>query len=401
MPLESLTLIVSATCYAQVPTIQPNGIVPLNSTTPTIQAGEWVSIYGSNLASGTAVWDGTFPTSLGGTSVKVNGKAAYLWYVSPGQINMQAPSDTATGTVPVVVTTAKGSASSTVTLGQFAPSFLLLDTEHVTGIILRADGSGAYGGGTYDILGPTGSALGYPTVAAAAGDSVVLYGVGLGPTAPTILAGQPFSGAAPTIAEVLLLINNVGVTPSFAGLSSAGLYQANFTVPSGLGNGDVSLQASVGGLQTPSGVVLSLQNPVAVAPSSPWALEEFVLEGTLAVDGQTTLASIGSANYGPSLSVGTLGTASASVRSPVSLSMSFSETATASGNTITYTAIGGEYENLSRSSNLETIVSGTMTLTISAAETGASATGSINFTTTARTLTATFTGTILLKAGPL
>ena len=55
-----------------------------------------------------------------------------------------------------------------------------------------------------------------------------------------------------------LSINNVSVTPFFAGESSAGLYQLNITIPPGLGAGDVSLQASVGGAQTPT-VVISLQ----------------------------------------------------------------------------------------------------------------------------------------------
>ena len=61
------------------------------------------------------------------------------------------------------------------------------------------------------------------------------------------------------VPAVKLLINNTTVTPSFAGLSAAGLYQINFTVPSGLGVGDVPLQATVGGTQTPSGIVVSLQ----------------------------------------------------------------------------------------------------------------------------------------------
>ena len=129
------------------PTILSGGIVPVYSSSTTIQPGEWVSIYGSNLSSATAIWTGNFPTSLGGTSVTINGKSAYLWVVSPGQINLQAPIDTATGPVPVVVTTGNGSVTSTVTLAQFAPSFLLLDSRHVTAIILRSDGSGAYGGG--------------------------------------------------------------------------------------------------------------------------------------------------------------------------------------------------------------------------------------------------------------
>jgi uncharacterized protein (TIGR03437 family) len=241
-----------------VPSIASGGVVPLDSTASTIQPGEWVSIFGSNLGSGTTVWNGTFPASLGGTSVKIDGKAAFLSLVSPGQINLQTPDDTATGTVPVVVTTANGSAASTVTLGQFAPSFALLDTKHVAGIIPRPDGSGAYGGGTYDILGPTGSSLGYPTVGAKAGDTVELFGVGFGPTTPPVPAGQAFSGGAATTNTVQLFIEGTTVTPFFTGLSSAGLYQINVTIPAGLGTGDVPLTATVGGVQTQSGVVIFL-----------------------------------------------------------------------------------------------------------------------------------------------
>jgi trimeric autotransporter adhesin len=242
------------------PSVKPGGVVPVYSTATTIQPGEWVSIYGTNLASSTVTWNGDFPTSLGGTSVTINGKAAYLSFVSPGQIDLQAPDDTAIGTVPVVVTTANNeSATSTVTLGQFAPSFALLDTKHVAGIILRPNGSGAYGGGTYDILGPTGTSLGYPTVAAQAGDSVELFGVGFGPTTHAVPAGQAFSGVAPTTNTVQLAINGASVILTFEGLSSAGLYQFNVTIPAGLGTGDLPLVASVGGVQTQSAVVISLQ----------------------------------------------------------------------------------------------------------------------------------------------
>ncbi|MGA7234526.1 MAG: IPT/TIG domain-containing protein [Bryobacteraceae bacterium] len=241
------------------PNITPGGVVPADGTSSTIESGEWASIYGANLASGTANWAGDFPTSLGGTSVTINGKAAYLSFVSPGQINLQVPSDTAVGAVQVMVTTSSGSATSMVTLAQFAPSLLLLDARHVAAIILRFDGSGAYGGGAYDIVGPTGSSFGYPTVAAKPGDTVQLYGTGFGPTSPGVPAGQAFSGAAQTTNQVSLLINNVSVTPTFAGLSGPGLYQINLTVPAGLGSGDASLQASVGGVQTPSGVVISLR----------------------------------------------------------------------------------------------------------------------------------------------
>jgi uncharacterized protein (TIGR03437 family) len=106
----------------------------------------------------------------------------------------------------------------------------------------------------------TGTSLGYKTVAAKAGDIIELYAVGLGPTSPAEPAAQVFVGAAPTTNTVTLLINNSSVNPSFAGsLSGAGLYQINLTVPVGLGIGDVPLTVAVGGAQTQTGVVISLQ----------------------------------------------------------------------------------------------------------------------------------------------
>src|SRR5579859_7988436 len=109
----------------QTPSIGPGGVVPIFGVKSIIQPGEWVSVYGHNLASKTVSWNGDFPTSLGGTRVTIDGKAAYLSYVSPTQINLQAPDDTSLGTVSVVVTTAAGNATATVTLSQFAPSFSL------------------------------------------------------------------------------------------------------------------------------------------------------------------------------------------------------------------------------------------------------------------------------------
>ena len=253
-----LSFPVSASAAGPPPTILSQAIVPINSTVNAIQTGEWVSIFGSNLATSSVTWNGNFPTSLAGTSVTIDGRAAYLWYVGPGQINLQVPNDPMIGAVPLVITTPNGSTSTTVDLIPVSPSFNLLDSKHVAGIILRS-GSGAYGGGAYDILGPTGNSLGYPTVAAKAGDFVELFGVGFGPTNPVVPPGQAFSGAAATTNSVVLLINNTNVTPSFAGLSGAGLYQINLTVPPGLGTGDVPLVATVGGTHTPSGFLISLQ----------------------------------------------------------------------------------------------------------------------------------------------
>ncbi len=145
---------------AAAPSISAGGVVPMNGAMNTIQPGEWVSIYGKNLAAGTTVWNGDFPTSLGGTSVTINGRAAYLSMVSAGQINLQAPDDTATGRVNVVVTTAGGKATSTVNLYPYSPAFQLRAANYVAAIIVRSDGSGAYGQGGYDIAGPPGTCFG-------------------------------------------------------------------------------------------------------------------------------------------------------------------------------------------------------------------------------------------------
>jgi len=246
------------------PFLSSGGITPLGSDSGgTIQPGEWVTLWGNNLANETAAWNGDFPTTLAGTSVTIDGKAAYLSYVGPRQINLQAPDDSTVGVpVPVVVTTPPGVASATVILAPFAPSFTLADATHVAGIILRQDGSGAYGGGSYDILGPTGTTLGYPTKAAQAGDVVELFGVGFGPTSPSVPAGRAFAGAAPSSDPVRLTIGSapaVAVNPLFAGLSSAGLFQINLTIPAGAGSGDVSIRATVGNTQTQAYAVISLQ----------------------------------------------------------------------------------------------------------------------------------------------
>lgn len=240
------------------PGITAGGVVPINSTSTTVQTGEWISIYGSNLAGGTAVWKGDFPTTLANTSVTIDGQPAPIYYASPGQLNVQVPDDSKTGSVPVTVTTPNGTTTSSVVLSATAPSFPLLDSRHVAAIIVRSNGSGSYGGGTYDIVGPTGTSLGYPTIAARTGDVVELFAVGLGPTNPFVAAGAPFSGSAPLVNPITLKVNNVTVTPTYAGLSSAGLYQVNFVVPPGSFNGDAPVQIIAGGLTTPSGDVLTV-----------------------------------------------------------------------------------------------------------------------------------------------
>ena len=191
----------------------------------------------------------------------IDGKPAYLWYASPYQINLQVPDDTKTGPVSVVVTTPSGTATGTVTLAPDSPSFLLLgDARHVVGEI-ATNGSGAYGGGTYDLVGPSNTFT-YSTRPVKPGETLVLFGVGFGPTNPGLPAGQNPSGAlAPTTFPVAIAIGGVQVTNViFSGIvTEAGLYQFNLTVPLNAASGDQPLQATVNGVRTPAGPVLTVQ----------------------------------------------------------------------------------------------------------------------------------------------
>jgi uncharacterized protein (TIGR03437 family) len=238
------------------PSISPGGIVPVYGSVPVIQPGSWISIYGTNLASGTFSWNGDFPQSLAGTSVKIDNKSAYLWFVSPNQINLQVPDDAATGMVSVVVTTPSGVVTSSATLSQFSPAFSLLgDGKHIAAQIATPNGTGAYG--NYDLVGPSDT-FSYNTRPIKAGETLVIYGVGFGPTSQTVPAGRAFYGASPTNSPVTVTIGGVNAAVAFAGIVGAGLYQINVTVPN-VPAGDQPIQATVNGVQTPTGPVVTLQ----------------------------------------------------------------------------------------------------------------------------------------------
>ena len=262
------TLTLTQATSALVPSINSNGIGPIYSKATTIQPGSWISIYGTNLVSSLGIWDGSPPTpaSLGGASVMINNKPAYLWVAVPkafgntDQLNVQAPDDTATGSVTVTVSnTSNGSASSTVTLAAVGPSFSVLGdaANHAAAIILTAAG--------YDIDGPAGTSLGYPTRPVKAGEYLILYGVGFGPTNPAGASGQPYSGpltGSPMTDSFALSIGGVPIPAANIKLSALvgqGLYQFNVLVPSGLGTGDLPLSATVAGVTTPTGVVVAVQ----------------------------------------------------------------------------------------------------------------------------------------------
>ncbi len=223
---------------------------------PGIEAGSWVMIQGANLAStspgrtwrGDEVVNGNLPTSLDGVSVTIDGKPAFVYYISPTQINVQAPSDSTVGTVNVVVNNNGNiSAPATAQLQTVAPAFFMYPGTNYAVASRLPD---------YALVGDPSSIPG--TVAAKAGDTLVLWGTGFGATNPVVPAGTAVSGApavvtAPTVKVGAVAAQVIG-TVLTAG--SAGLYQVTIQLPSAVPTGAVPVQASVDGVPAQAGVLL-------------------------------------------------------------------------------------------------------------------------------------------------
>jgi uncharacterized protein (TIGR03437 family) len=212
-----------------------------------IEAGSWVMIQGTNLANDTRVWQtsdfvgNNLPVSLDGVSVTIDGKPAFVEYISPTQINVQAPTDSATGTVNVVVTNnGLASAPATAQLQAVAPALFMTPAYHAITSVLP----------------------GYTPVTATApampGDLVVLWGTGFGPTNPSTSAGTIVSGAPVTLTPAVVTVGGiqVPVVSSVLTTGNVGLYQITIQLPANVPTGTPAVQASIGGVPTQAGVTI-------------------------------------------------------------------------------------------------------------------------------------------------
>lgn len=239
------------------PSISASGVVNGASFQPGIVPNSWVTIVGTNLGSQTDNWsnaivNGQFPTSLDGVSVTVGSEPAYIYFISPGQINLLAP-DVGLGSLPVIVTTAGGtSATFLVTSNQYGPAFF--EWPNNQPVATRQDFTYAVQNGTFS---------GTTTVAAKPGDVIILWGTGFGPTNPVAPPGAAVPSAATystttlptvTIDNISAMVYGAALAPGFAGL-----YQVAIQVPSSIADGNWPIQAMIGGVQSPAGVLLSVQ----------------------------------------------------------------------------------------------------------------------------------------------
>jgi uncharacterized protein (TIGR03437 family) len=223
----------------------------------TIAPNTWVEIKGSNLAPAgdSRIWktsdfvNNQMPKQLDGVSVTVNGKSAYMYYISPVQVNILTPPDAMSGPVQVVVTSGgTAGAAFTAQAQSISPSFFVFN-------------GGPYAAAEH----PNGSLLGpatlYPGASTPAkpGETVVLYANGFGPTNAPVQSG---SIAQSGTLSPLPVIKIGGVTASvqFAGLVGPGEFQFNVVIPASLTNGDQSITATYGGVSTQSGTLITIHN---------------------------------------------------------------------------------------------------------------------------------------------
>jgi uncharacterized protein (TIGR03437 family) len=260
---------VSLTVTPAGPAVSSGGIVGGGGSIPavvTISPGGLATIFGSAFAPpGTAravqagdMVGGNLPTKLAGTCVEVDGKAGFLTFVSPGQINFQVPTVSLDTLVNVLVVANCGASNevrgsaATVRAMSASPEFLywVKNADGKDPVVAVNAVTGAY-------VGASGLIPGLTFTPAKPGDILTIYGVSFGPTTPSFAPGEPPTTTGPTVSAPEVALGTVSLTQAdvlYAGVSPgiAGLYQLNIRVPANLPDGDQPLTLTLGTFKTPS-----------------------------------------------------------------------------------------------------------------------------------------------------
>lgn len=228
---------------------------------PLIAPNTWVEIKGSNLAPAgdTRIWlnpdfvNNQMPVQLDGVSVKVNGKSAYVYYISPTQVNILTPPDELSGSVQVQLTN-NGVTSNVVNVDGRAQSLSFFEFVSATGAHYvygrHSDGS---------LIGPASLFPGFSTPVKP-GEDIYIAANGFGPTDVPVVSGAiTQTGNLPPPFPVIK-VAGISAHVSFAGLVGVGTYQINFTVPPDVPDGDLALTAIYDGLNIQSNLLITVQH---------------------------------------------------------------------------------------------------------------------------------------------
>jgi uncharacterized protein (TIGR03437 family) len=220
------------------PYINPTGIVNAASFSPFtagISGGEFLTLFGSNLAPGTDIFTSApFPTTLNGVQVLVNGVAAPIYYVTTGELAFVVPFATSLLPVTSIQVINNGLASNVVTMlvNSTTPGVFTANSSGLGyGAVEHADGSLV-----------TEASPGQPS------ETVVTFVSGLGTVYPPIIDGTQASATTLSntypAGDITADINGTTATVQYAGLAPylVGLYQLNVTIPSTATAGDNYLE---------------------------------------------------------------------------------------------------------------------------------------------------------------
>jgi uncharacterized protein (TIGR03437 family) len=241
----------------------------------TLAPDALATIFGSNLAQATASAtldaNGQLPTELASTKVEINGVAAALFYVSPGQINLVIPSglDAGTATVLIRSTLSGATKSGTALLAASAPGVFTSD----------ASGSGAgaiLNAVTYQ---PAPFLVLTPSTGADSRTRLAVYGTGFRHAAAVKALAQDTTGNRYT-----LTVEYAGAAPGFFGLD-----QVNLLLPADVdGAGAVSLSLMA---DTIAANVVTFQ--MDQIPASALALATVTISPALVTAGDSPVVTVG------------------------------------------------------------------------------------------------------------
>ncbi|HTB20659.1 MAG TPA: kelch repeat-containing protein [Bryobacteraceae bacterium] len=230
----------------------------------SVSPGSWIEIYGSNLASDTRSWGGSdfsgvqAPTTLDGTSVTIGGQAAFVDFISPGQVDAQVPSNVETGLQQITIQTSIGTSTPfNVTVNSVEPGLLAPPMFSVSGIQYAA---AVLPDGAYAL--PAGAIGGVPSHPAKPGDTVTLYGVGFGPVTPDTPAGQIVEQSNKLANSFQISFAGMPASLAYFGLapSLVGLYQFDALLPNVGSSNAVPLTFILDGKAGTQTLYISVQN---------------------------------------------------------------------------------------------------------------------------------------------
>jgi uncharacterized protein (TIGR03437 family) len=181
----------------------------------------------------------------------VGGLPAYIDYISPNQINILAPNVTS-ATVAVTVTSAGvSSAPFNIPAQPYSPAFFLWGQYAAAS---HAD---------FSVCAKAGLFPGVSSIPAKPGEWIVLWATGFG-TADAPLGVLTPGDKLYLTAPVTVTVGGVNA-PVYGGTAVlspgyAGLYQVAIQIPDSAPDGDARVRATVGGVQSPDNVLLTVQH---------------------------------------------------------------------------------------------------------------------------------------------